>query len=475
LIPRLSLSRLWLVLAVLLPVLGSLATPLSTVDLAYHVRVGEQILDTGRIPAVDDLTFTAAGQPWLDQQWLAQLVLGSIHRLGSWEALAVLRAVLVGVVFGLLILACRISGASNRIAAGLGLAAFVAAVATLALRPQLIGMALFAVTLAILAARRDRPQLLWLLPFIAAVWTNVHGSFVLAPLAVGVAMLGDLRAREASGRRIVLVAAATLAATLVSPFGLGTWTYAAGLTTNPLVTGRITEWQPTSLRSFSGIVFFASALLLAAYLARRPGRTPWLTLAWLGGLFVLGAYAERGVAWWPLGAAVVAAGLIAEDRRAAAEPALHERPPNRVNGLIAMALVAVAVLLLPWWRTADPVVGRRGLLLDAPALATAVRATSIPGDRLFVPQRWGSWFEWATPDRPVFVDSRVELFPVAVWDDATAVTVGLEDWVGVLDRWSIDVVVVDTATGGDLQSRMEAQPGWREAASDAEGTVFVRR
>ncbi|HEY7522128.1 MAG TPA: hypothetical protein VH720_00540, partial [Candidatus Limnocylindrales bacterium] len=272
-IPRLSFSRLWLVLAVLLPVLGSLAVPLSTVDLAYHVRVGQQILDTGRIPAVDGLTFTAAGEPWLDQQWLAQLILGTVHRLGGWEALAILRAALVGLVFAALVVAGRASGASSRVASWLGLAAFVVAVATLALRPQLLGMALFALTLAVIALRRERPQLVWVLPFLAAIWTNVHGSFVLAPIAVGLAAIDDLRAREAAGSRMILVAAATLFATLVNPFGLGAWGYAAGLTVNPLVTGRITEWQPTSLRTFTGTVFFASALLVAAYLARRPGRT----------------------------------------------------------------------------------------------------------------------------------------------------------------------------------------------------------
>ncbi|HEY7523481.1 MAG TPA: hypothetical protein VH720_07470, partial [Candidatus Limnocylindrales bacterium] len=247
-----------------------------------------------------------------------------------------------------------------------------------------------------------------------------------------------------------------------------------GLTVNPLVTGRITEWQPTSLRTFTGTVFFASALLVAAYLARRPGRTSWLTLAWIGGLFVLGAYAERGVAWWPLGVAVTMAAVIAEDRRGSRDAGMAERP-NVANGALAIALVAVAIALLPWWRPTDPLTGRRGLLLDAPALTTTVRASTAPGDRLFVPQRWGSWFEWATPDRPVFVDSRVELFPVAVWDDATAVTAGLEGWTEVLDRWSIDAVVVDTATGADLARRMAAQPGWREAASDADGTVFLRR
>lgn len=469
---RLSFGQLWLFLAVALPVLGALATPLSTVDLAYHVRVGGEILDTGRIPTFDELTFTAAGRPWLDQQWLAQLVLATVHRLGGWEALAVLRAALVGVVFGLVALAARAAGLDRRTAGWLSLAAFVVAVATLALRPQLLAMALFALALAIVAVRWDRPGLLWLLPFIAAVWANVHGSFVLAPILALVTWLSD---RSESGGRVTrsgLIAAATLAATLITPFGVSVWGYTVGLTTNPSVTSRITEWQPTSLRTFTGLAFFASAGLVALYLARRPARTRWIHLGWLGLLFFLGAYAERGVAWWPLGASVVVAGLLGEDRLGSGQAQDADDRPRLGNGLIALALAAVIVGLLPWWRAPDSLTGRRDLLDEAPGVTLAVTGHTSPGERLYVPQRWGSWFEWATPDRPVFVDSRVELFPVEVWNDATAIDAGLVGWQDVLARWQVDAVVVE-ASSADLAARLSAA-GWQEVASDPSGSLFVR-
>ncbi len=63
-----TLPRLWAVLAVLLPVLAAFIANLSSVDLAYHLRAGGEILDGHGIPTHDTYTFTAAGQPWLDQQ-----------------------------------------------------------------------------------------------------------------------------------------------------------------------------------------------------------------------------------------------------------------------------------------------------------------------------------------------------------------------------------------------------------------------
>ena len=58
-----TLSRLWAFLAVGLPVLAALLANLSSVDLAYHLRAGQMILDTGRIPTTDTWTFTAAESP----------------------------------------------------------------------------------------------------------------------------------------------------------------------------------------------------------------------------------------------------------------------------------------------------------------------------------------------------------------------------------------------------------------------------
>jgi len=96
-----------------------------------------------------------------------------------------------------------------------------------------------------------------------------------------------------------------------------------------------------------------------------------------------------------------------------------------------------------------------------------------PGARLFVSQPIASWFEFAWPSAPVFVDSRIELFPDGIWADYDAVMAGREGWQGILDRWRVDAVVLmpgDTA----LASALSRDPGWRLAYRDGEGSVYVR-
>src|SRR4029077_5426013 len=116
-----TLAELGGFLAVGLPVLGAVIAGLSACDLAYPLRAGELFLDTGRIPTTDTFTFTAFGDPWLNQQWGAQAILAAVFRVAGWTGLAVFRAALVGLTFGLLFEACRRRGLDLRRAAWLTL------------------------------------------------------------------------------------------------------------------------------------------------------------------------------------------------------------------------------------------------------------------------------------------------------------------------------------------------------------------
>jgi hypothetical protein len=471
-----SLARLWVVLAILLPVLAALIANLSSVDLAYHLRAGAVILDGGGIPRTDSFTFTAAGLPWVDQQWGAQVMLAAVYRLGGWTGLVILRALLVGLLFGLVFVACRLRGPDLRRAAWLTIAAFIVAAVALALRPQLFGMVLLAATLAIVASRRRRPNFVWLVPLIVLAWANIHGSFFLGPVVLGLAWLEDLHDRAPNPHRLLLVAVVAAAAALVNPFGAEIWSYAVGLSTNAQVTARITEWQPTTLRTIPGMLFFGSALAVAAFLARRGRPTTWPTLAWLAVFFLVGAYAIRGVAWWPLGAAFAVAGLLGGAAEVA--PTRAERAtaagPARLNTIVVGALVLACVVLLPLWRPVDPAIGApAGVVGHAPSGITAqLRNLARPSDRLFNPQQWGSWFEFALPALPVAIDARIELFPTRTWDEYEAVVAGANGWQGILEAW--DVTVVVAAKDDEAFATRLTEAGWRRVHADDDGSIFVR-
>ena len=468
-----SLRGLWLFLAVALPMLAALLASLSSVDLAYHLRAGDEILAAGAIPSVDTWTFTATGLPWFDQQWLSEVALTVVYRLGGWTGLAVLRAILVGVVFASLLAIGVRRGLSPRTATLLTLVAFGIAAPALALRAQLFGMAFFAVSLVLVSERRRHPAWLWSIPVLVVPWANIHGSFFLAPLVLGLAWLEDLTDRSPLRHRALMVGVVSAVTACLTPFGPTVWAYAVGLSTNPEVTRRITEWQPTSIRDATGAVFFASVAALGVIIARRGRPVPWPTLVWLGVFVAIGLYAQRGLAWWPLAAVPVVAVLLPQS--IATAPDLPKgRLIHRLNGAVTAVIVLAGLALLPAWRPVDPATGvPGGVLTDAPpGVTAALRKATEPGDNVFNPQPWGSWFEFAVPEARYALDSRIEFFPPAVWDAYEVVVVGADGWQERLKDWQVAVIVLqaeDVAFGDRLLAA-----GWTETYRDDDGSVFVR-
>jgi hypothetical protein len=337
-------------------------------------------------------------------------------------------------------------------------------------------MVLFAGVVLIVVARREHPRALWLVIPLTALWANLHGSFFLGPLVVGLAWLADVHDRSPNPHQTLTVAALAAVGACVNPFGPSVWLYAFGLTTNSLVTARITEWQPTSLRSVPGVLFFGSAMLVAALIARGGRRVSWPALLWLAVFFAIGVYAARGVAWWPIAAVAVVAPVLAHSRnpRVVAEPATERsRPPNLA---IAGVLVVAAVALLPVWRPVDAGLGApAGVVSFAPSgITSALRSIAREGDRIVNAQTWGSWFELAIPDAKVAIDSRIEVFPPKVWDDYDNVTAAGRGWSETLDEWGATIVVGAREGEQPLIDALSHDAAWRQAYADGDGVVFVR-
>jgi hypothetical protein len=465
-----SIDGVWAMLPVLVPMLVTLMSTMLAIDLAYHVRAGDLILSTHSIPHLDTFTFTMDGSAWLDQQWGAQLLMASVHRAGGWASLSLLRAVLIGGSFGLIYRACRVRGAAPIAASLLATAGFVVSLQTLAMRPQLFALPLFAGTLLLLVQRETHPQRLWLILPMAAIWANLHGSFVMAPALVALACVQDAWQGDRRGaRRLAIVGVCATGATLFNPFGAHVWTYALALSTNPVIRTSVSEWAPITLSSFAGVGFFLTAAASVGWLALRGEKTPWPDLVWLGSFFFLTLPAGRGVIWWSSVAPVVMAGLLPQRTRDA-----RGRSSRSGSPLLDLAVVGTLVIATVAALVHVHDASASALLGEAPqGLVAATAAQVPPGSRLVVPEPWGSWFEYALPSIPVFVDPRIELFPTSVWEDYTTLRVAREGWQEVLDRWQVGAIVVDTRDW-TLAGLLRSDPGWRLTYTDGDGQLYVR-
>jgi hypothetical protein len=468
--PAISIGTTWAAVAVALPVIVAFIGRTMAIDLAYQVRAGELMLDSHRLLDVDPFTFTVGGSHWVNQQWGAEVLLGAIYRAGGWGGLALSRGLLLGSVLTFLYLACRGAGAAPRTAALLSLAGWVVGYLFFSqLRPQLFAFVLFAICSWAVATRRSHPRRIWLVPALVVPWVNIHGSFPLATVLLVLAWLEDRRTDRARAKTLVIAIALSLVASFVDPFGPSVWRYVVDLATNPVVSGRIGEWAPPTVRSTTGSLFLASVLAVGVLLARRGRQTDWIPLLTLGVFAVLGLVAGRNVAWWAMLAPVTVAGVIRDAGR---------KPPetrSSMNLVIPVLLGVVAVVTAPISRGTDPVSGGPATLTFAPEYLVATARGAVPaGSHAFVSEVYASWSEFSAPDLPVAVDPRIELFPVEVWNDYTVVTQGRSGWQGVLDRWHVQVLILHPAEAAGLIRSIRDDPTWRPIDRSVTGSVYVR-
>ncbi len=463
---RPSLETVWVFIAIALPIVALLRPKLSTIDLAYQIRAGQIMLESHHVLTRDVFTFTAAGTPWLNQQWGAQVIFAAVFRAGGWPGLVLMRALLGGLVYTFVFLACRWRGIGPKKAAMLTLGSFAVSYGGLILRPQLLGLALFALVTWILARRRQNPTWIWTIPIVVVVWANVHGSFFLGPLLVGLFYFQD-RYEGRPVRSTASVAVVSILAANLNPFGYRVWGYAVGIPTNRVVANTIVEWRPPSVRTPLGLLFFLSAAAVVALLASQDRRIGWPSLLTLGIFFFIGLFAVRGIFWWALVAPVVVAREL-ESRRVSRST---DRGLPALNWALVLLVVMLGMASLPWWRTANG----QGRLLDHAPIALTESLHHVPGGgRMFNPQIWGSWFELAVPERKVFVDPRIEVFKESTWHDYDSVSAASPSWQSILDRWRIEIVVASWHQQRQLIGELHRAPGWRLLYEDNQGSLFIR-
>ena len=95
-----SLVALFLILTFLLG-----AFPLKDADIYWHLRTGDLIRQTGKVPQTDIFTFTREGTAWIDLHWLFQVGISWLHERGGVVALNVAKCAITCLAMLILITA----------------------------------------------------------------------------------------------------------------------------------------------------------------------------------------------------------------------------------------------------------------------------------------------------------------------------------------------------------------------------------
>jgi hypothetical protein len=438
-------------------------------DTFWSLRAGQDIWRTGHVPLVDTYSYTAAGRPWPNHEWLWQAVVYPLHRAGGFPLLtAAAAAAIVGAVA--LVYRSMVGAASTRFV--LLLLAIPLSSIVWTLRPQVLSLLGVAALLAMLVGDRTRA-----LPALFLVWANVHGGVAIGGGILGVATAAALlRARGAAAtdldraraRRLPLALLLCALATCATPLGFGIFRFVFESEAR-LRAARVSEWMPLASGPVLSTAFWVLAAAFLVLLARSWRRLragswgDWASVAVALALLPLAARSARHLGAWLLVAPAAASRLLGADFRWRRAPATASPDHPAVNALIVALIGAAAVAAVArLWSEPLPRLGWRPVPEGALA---ALRACTGP---LYNHYDQGGYLVWLAPERKAFIDNRQDPYPLSFIIEQSEVEAGRRPPWPLLERWGARCSFL-SAKSPTVAALTGA--GWRTTFRDREWAV----
>lgn len=434
--------------------------PVYSYDFFWHLATGRWIAAHHALPLMDPFAVASDRVPWINGEWLFQVLLYCVHAIGAIAAVAWARALLVAAIFaGAFWFATRESNAALSLL--LTSVGFAGGCSRLDARPGTAAALLLAGAIALLSIRSRSATIAYVA--VTIVWINIHPSALLAPfLAAAVALLGRDR------RDALITAVASAIALLVNPYGLEGILAPLRLTryagSGAFVNA---EWLPSPVALFP--LLYATVIIgILAFATSRERRDQLARFA----IFAVLAYLAI--------AHVRNQGLYFAAFPLLVAPMVRPNLSHRSLAFIAAIPIAWIAIVLPH---------RAAIALHRFPVASVGRLQQTHfGGNIYNPDQFGGYLIWSYyPQRRTLTDGRNELYHRYIAEYAKA-RVDSRAWRALLREYHVDLAVdeyrgpipiVDALTGA--QRTMPASLAyfprreWALIAYDDVSMVFARR
>jgi hypothetical protein len=448
---------------------------ISEPDIWWHLRDAAYLFAQHALPRVDMFSFTAAGAPWINHEWLSEIpYLLGFRALGLRGILLVYFTLVALIYLGTYYRALR-EGADCKNALVVCIVGLLMGTVSIGPRMLLFGWLCMVALLMITDRFRRTGKSLWLLPPLFALWINLHGSWlfgmVVLTLIVGAGLVqgewGLVTARRwsrAELRKLAGAATASALALFANPYGYHLVAYPFELLTRQAaVTSKLEEWQPVDFATDHGKL--ALLMILGVIAAALFPRQKWrLDQALLTAFALSTALVHVRFLFF---AALVLVPILAPRLQlfAAYEPA-RDKP------LLNAALILLMAIAAPRFFPTSAALQRK-VEEQYPAAALRYMADHRLNGRIFNSYGWGGYMEWHRPDLKPFVDGRADIFIYNGAFSAYADTVFIRQPLEILEQYKIDYVLTKPET--HLTYVLDHAPGWRAVYLDKVAAIYSRQ
>jgi len=402
-------------------------------DLWWHLKTGEEMLRTGRVPSVDPYSFTAGGSRWVNPSWLADIGLIEIHRAFGVDGLVALKALLATAALALVAARTRRLGVPHEWALVGGLAGAYIVQDVGIVRPLMASWplaALFALVLDVHARRGGWAACA--LPALMCLWANVHAGFPGGLLLIGAYVVGVwLRSGRKRAHPLIIIGVLAALAALINPFGLNVYLYPFRLMGSRVFMENIREWMRPEWKASYAPYWTYLFVTCAALVAGRRKLRPWEMLTAVG-FAALSVTGRRHISMFVILTMPIAMKACA---------GLFVYRPGIARPAALLAACVASVLAVVFDDRHQQGVGVRTRFLPTGGIDFMERE-GVEGP-VFNEYAWGGYLIWRTyPRRKVFMDGRCLVYGGEWYLEWDSIYTCKEGWENKLAKYETNALLL---------------------------------
>lgn len=445
-------------------------------DLWGHLFFGRAVWKEGELLLENRYSYTAPDHPWINHEWLAEVIFYGAYSLLGSPALVVLKTLVAGGLIWILdrLVASQTQSPVIRLLTSIWAMALVSP--GFNVRPQIFTYLFFAWLLLLLYRyeEKENRSLYWVPPLIG-LWVNLHGGFVAGLGVLAVFFLWAFPKATRRKNQVDVLAPLVLSgmAAGLNPYGFRLLKFLL----HDLVLDRpISEWAPIPLLGFSflGFKLTVFCFVLFSCLGKEELRKWdfWLPV-------ITAVFAFRHQRHTPL-FAIVAAPALARGVNALfllIRQRTDELTVKQASQCLFVGVLALAIYQLYAVSRVHLEHGFRIIVspLEYPTQAADfLRRNKIRGN-LAVPFDWGEYLIWKLhPENRVSIDGRyTTAYPMEVIQHSWAWMEARDGWKTLLERYPTEIAI--THRQHPVTALFRQDPEWVYIYSDPVAFIFVRK
>ncbi len=438
-------------------------------DLWWHLAAGRELFQTGTPWMVDDWSYSAHGDDWLNHEWFSDVIFHAWSSTFGMPSLVYWKwLVVIGAYLTLQWTLLRENG--NPFAALLCAGIAIALGAPfIDVRPHLYTLLLYAVLLFLLLGQQPRR---WVLAPLFLLWVNLHGGFFFGLMALSILVFPWRNFSLDRFRGAVITCLICLAAAALNPSGFETFLYPliyAFDTSSPF--RELGEWhspfRPGGIRS--PLFFYAMwlpglAVLYALPRVRKFTGVPWEGLVLTALTLAMALTSRRFIPIFGISLAVMLAPL-------ASLAFAHLSNRAAQYGLAVLALALAGWRMAPYPLRAAPAFHYLTAEYSYPADTVGfMQANELEG-KVFALYNWGGYLHLRTDGAlKVFIDGRADtLYSADDYRRYVGIMSLRPGWIEAIEATGAEYVLwPEGQRNGDAMLRaLQASGRWRLLYKDS--------